>query len=99
HIVTAGYLLSLKKYSRSEQLYTEGINVCKEAHAEGDAACGILLIQCYCLKGGAMQLQGEKTMAMQSYIQMAEHADTLNDPLNAMEGWRLAGYTAEKSGM
>src|SRR6185503_11913857 len=50
HMVTAGYLLLLKKYSRSEQLYTEGINVCKEAHAEGDAACGILLIQCYCLK-------------------------------------------------
>jgi tetratricopeptide (TPR) repeat protein len=98
YMITAGYLLSLKKYKRSESLYSEAINVSRNAYTDGDAACGILLIQCYSLQGASMQLQGEKTMAMQSYIQMAKHAEEMNDPLNAMEGWRLAAFTAEKTG-
>jgi tetratricopeptide (TPR) repeat protein len=98
YMITAGYLLSLKKYKRSESLYNEAINVSRSAYTDGDVACGILLIQCYSLQGASMQLQGEKSMAMQSYIQMAKQAEEMNDPLNAMEGWRLAAFAAEKSG-
>lgn len=97
-MITAGYLLSLKKYKRSEALYNEAITTCRNAYADGDTACGILLVQCHSLRGASMQLQGEKTMAMQSYVQMAQQAEEINDPLNAMEGWRLAAHTAEKSG-
>jgi hypothetical protein len=97
-MITAGYLLSLKKYKRSETLYNEAITTCRTAYAEGDAACGILLVQCHSLRGASLQLQGEKSMAMQSYIQMAKQAEEINDQLNAMTGWRLAGHVAEKSG-
>jgi tetratricopeptide (TPR) repeat protein len=97
-MITGGYLLSLKKYKRSETLYNEAITVSRNAYTDGDTASGILLIQCYALRGASMQLQGEKSMAMQSYIQMAKHAEEMNDLLNAMEGWRLAAHSAEKSG-
>lgn len=98
YMITGGYLLSLKKYKRSESLYSEAVNVSRTAYTDGDVACGILLIQCYSLQGAAMQMQGEKSMAMQSYIQMARHAEEMNDHLNAMEGWRLAAFSAEKIG-
>lgn len=98
YMVTGGYLLSLKRYTRSEHYYNEAISSCKTSYAEGDVACGVLLTQCYALKGAAEQLQGEKIKATQSYVQMAEQAEQQNDWLNAMEGWRLAANTAEKNG-
>lgn len=98
YMLTAGYLLNFKKYNRSIALYNNSLQVSEAAYSQGDEACGALVIQSLSLIGSCYTLAKDYGEAATVYAQMAGKATAMNDWLNAMEGWRMAAFSSERSG-
>ena len=74
YITYAGMLFTFKEHALIHQLLDNGIGVCKQAVAMGDAAAISLLLQFYGYKAAAFQHQKETKPAMEWFLRQGREA-------------------------